>query len=224
MPTDKGAAPLNDAEMSRFLYVLGQMDSDPATCMEYLTKQYDKLISKLDKDDPYYKEDLEDYLRIQDLGSFILSDYNFKFDDESVLRDLADEQKKMFNQRAFTEGLVESDGDPDKFANWVKNFSGFLQVDIDRLLEILSRYTKPTFKELCQAKKIDIDGIIPEEETEASKEPAKEEEPKEKQEEEEEIEDDDDFFTNSGATGTAGIKSEMPNQTIANIIAGINAF
>ena len=222
LPTDKGAAPLNDAEMSRFLYILDHLDSDPATCLEYLNKQYDKLISKLDKNDPYYKEDLEDYLRIQDLGSFILSDYNFKFDDESVLRDLADEQKKMFNQRAFTEGLVESQGDPDKFADWVKTFSGFLQVDIDLLLEILSRYTKPTLKELCQAKKIDTDGIIPEEEAEtaAPEEPAKEEEPKE----EEEIEDDDDFFANSGVAGTAGIKTETPNQTIANIIAGIDAF
>ena len=128
----------------------------------------------------------------------------------------------MFNQRAFTEGLVESQGDPDKFADWVKTFSGFLQVDIDRLLEILSRYTKPIFKELCQAKKIDTDGIIPEEEAEtaAPEEPAKEDEPKE----EEEIEDDDDFFANSGIAGTAGVKTETPNQTIANIIAGIDAF
>ena len=110
----------------------------------------------------------------------------------------------------------------------MKTFSGFLQVDIDRLLEILSRYTKPTFEELCQAKKIDIDGIAPKEVAEASKEPAKEKEPEEKSEEEpedeEEIEDDDDFFANSGVTGAAGIKTETPNQTIANIIAGIDSF
>lgn len=223
LPTDKGAAPLNDAEMSRFLYILDHMDSDPDTCREYLTKQYDKLIDKLDKNDPDYAEDLEDYLRIQDLGNFILGDYNFEFDNENVLMDLADEQRKMFNQRAFTEGLVESCGDPDEFADWVKNSSGFLQVDIDRLIEILSRYRKPTFEELCRSKNINIEEPAREEpetettEIEVSDEPV-EEEPKD-------IEDDDDFFTNSGVSANgANVKTETPSQTISNIIAGIDSF
>ena len=199
------------------------MDSDPDTCREYLTKQYDKLIDKLDKNDPDYAEDLEDYLRIQDLGNFILGDYNFEFDNENVLMDLADEQRKMFNQRAFTEGLVESCGDPDEFADWVKNSSGFLQVDIDRLIEILSRYRKPTFEELCRSKNINIEEPAREEpetettEIEVSDEPV-EEEPKD-------IEDDDDFFTNSGVSANgANVKTETPSQTISNIIAGIDSF
>lgn len=201
VPTDKGAAPLNDAELSRFKDILDKYDSDSATTIDYLSKQYDKLIRRLDPEDEYYKEDLEDYLRIQDLGIFIASHEDFIYDSREDLEDLATEQKKMFNQRAFTEGLVGSSGDVNVFRAWVMNNAGFLAKTTDMLLGILDEYVKPTLEQLCELKGIDIsNGKMAEKEIEQEVQ-ATVEDPVE------DIEDDEDDFYSGNIAGTVRAKN-----------------
>lgn len=209
VPTDKGAAPLNDAELSRFAYIVDKADSSVDSTIDYLKKLYDKKISKLDSTDSYYLEDLESYLRVQDLGIFIASHRDFSYDTREDLEDLAMDQKKMFNQRSFTEGLVASDGDRDEFLAWVKAEANFLDKDTEMLENILTEYIAPSFEDLCKAKGINPDtgdiadalkakaeAEVPEEETEAEPEDTAD------------LEDDDDFFANSGVNaGTARVKN-----------------
>lgn len=147
--TDRGAAALNDAEKSRFLYKLKHMDSDSATTIEFLNKYTAKKIKNLKPDDEYYREDLESYLRILDLGIYIVSHPKFMYDTESDLEDLADEDATMLNQRTLVEGLAAADGDIDTFKFWLETSSDFLPRDIDMLLSILRTYIVPSFDELC---------------------------------------------------------------------------
>lgn len=154
--TDKGAAPLNDAELSRFLHILTDFNSEISNTIEYIQKQYDAKIAKLDPTDEYYLEDLEDYLRIQDLGIFVLSHQDFGYDEEEDLEDLAGLQRKMLNQRAFTEALAAADGRVEKLRFWVENTSGLLEKDKEKLSNILDDYVIPSFEDLCDAKGINI--------------------------------------------------------------------
>ena len=213
VPTDKGAAPLNDAELSRFKDILDKYDSDSATTIDYLSKQYDKLIRRLDPEDEYYKEDLEDYLRIQDLGIFIASHEDFIYDSREDLEDLATEQKKMFNQRAFTEGLVGSSGDVNVFRAWVMNNAGFLAKTTDMLLGILDEYVKPTLEQLCELKGIDIsNGKMAEREIEQEVQ-ATVEDPVD------DIEDDEDDFYSGNIAGTVRAKNPYEvEQAALNIV------
>ena len=205
VPTDKGAAALNDAELSRFKDILDKYDSDSATTIDYLTKQYDKLIKRLDKNNEYYREDLEDYLRIQDLGVFIASHQNFTYDTRDDLEDLAALQKKMFNQRSFTEGLTGCNGDVDALKNWIRNSAGFLEKTTDMLLDILDDYIAPTFEQLCEAKGINVEsGEI---EKGSDDEYVDSDTGEVTSSEEEGIEDDEDDFFSNGAAGTVRAKN-----------------
>lgn len=204
VPTDKGAAKLNDAEISRFAYVLSNADSSVNAVVDYLKKMYDKKISKLDPKDPYYLEDLEGFLRTQDLGIFIVSHRDFAFNTYDDLEDLDLYQRKMLNQRALTEGLTVADGDVDEFKDWLKNQSHFLDKDIEMILNILTEYVSPTLEQLCSAKGIDLSSGEIQVPTDSSTESdtVPEEQPVEDQE------DDDDFFANSGINaGTSRVKN-----------------
>jgi hypothetical protein len=213
VPTDKGAADLNDAEKSRFWWTLDDMDSDAATTIEYLTKYYNKLINSLDPADEDYRENLEDYLRIQDLGIFIVSHPKFGYDTKDDLEELAETKRVLLCQRALTTGLHNADGDVDEFKFWVEKGSKFLPRKIDDLLAILKSYIKPTFEKLCADRGIDpaaakvatpstgAETSVEEPETASS------------------LEDDDDFFTSSKGAGTVRVKNPYEVEVaIANAI------
>lgn len=222
IPTDKGAAPLNDAELSRFLYHL-RADSDKESAKDYITKHFDKAIAGLDPNDEFYLEDLEAYLRIQDLGIFILEHEGFDFDTAEDLEDLASEQKKMHNQRAFAEVLVASEGDVDEFGNLIKDTANFLDKVTQKYMEILSDYRTPTLEELLNAKGITVDDtlLVTDEEPEDAAPEAEETPVAETDDEAElELEDDDDFFTGAGQTAGAVLTptevSDIINKALAN--------
>jgi hypothetical protein len=147
--TDRGAAALIDAEKTRYAFKLKNMDSDPATTIEFLTKFYNKKIKALDSSDEFYREDLEDYLRCLDLGVYIMSHPKFGYDTEDDLEALADLQMTMLNQRSFVEGLNISNGDVKVFDHWLENSSDFLDKDVDMLQAILKTYIVPSFEDLC---------------------------------------------------------------------------
>ena len=157
--TDKGAAPLNDAEKTRFLYKLKHMDSDPASTTEFLTRYYGKQIAKLNKDDEYYAEDLEDYLRTLDLGLFIVSHPLFAYDTEDDLKTLFYEHYTMLNQRTLTEALNACDGDVEVLKHWIEYSSDFLPKNIEMFENILRTYVAPSLEELCKTHAIKADDI-----------------------------------------------------------------
>lgn len=162
--TDRGAAELNDAEKSRFLFYYTKMDSDPETTEAYLNKQYDKSIQhELARENPDYDE-IETDLRIKDLGTFIVKDPAFKYDGEDKLATLARTNRKMLNQRSLTAGLAATMGDKDLFKNWLMNGANFLTNEdegilpgdsdastTEMLLAILADYAVPTREELFKA-------------------------------------------------------------------------
>lgn len=198
--TDKGASPLNDAEQSRFWWIMDDMDSDPVTTIEFLTKYYNKLISKLDPASPDYREDLEEYMRIQDLGIFVVSHFKFSYDTRDDLDDLNIAVKgatkaTLLCQRSLTNGLHNAEGDVKQFRYWVDKGSKFLPRDREMLLAILKDYVVPSFEELCAKHSIDA--------TKAStvvgtgSEDAYDDG----------IEDDDDFFVDHGLKGKVRAKS-----------------
>jgi hypothetical protein len=157
--TDKGAAPLNDAEKSRFWWIMDDMDSDPATTLEYLTKFYNKEINKLKPDSEYYRDDLEEFLRIQDLGLFIVSHPKFNYDTRDDLEVLAAEDYTLLCQRALTNGLHNSEGDVKQFARWVEKGSKFMPRDVEMLLSIAREYIVPSFETLCKGRGLDATSI-----------------------------------------------------------------
>jgi hypothetical protein len=197
VPTDKGAAPLNDAEKSRFWWIMDDMDSDPATTMEFLTKYYNKEISKLNPESEYYRDDLEEFLRIQDLGLFIVSHPKFDYDTRADLEVLAAEDCTLLCQRALTNGLHNSEGDVRQFVRWVEKGSKFLPRDIDMLTAIAREYIVPSFEALCKGRDLDaatIAGSSATPETDTFDDFAGEE-------------DDDDFFTSSELKGKVRAKN-----------------
>jgi hypothetical protein len=207
VPTDKGAAALIDAEKTRYPFKLKNMDSDPATTIEFLTKYYNKEIKKLDSSSEYYKEDLEDFLRCLDLGIYIMSHPKFSYNTVDDLEPLADEQKTMLNQRSFVEGLNISNGNVDDLKQWIEVSSDFLEKDIDMLMAILRTYVKPSFEDLCASfdiKASDIaKGTV---EAEVSDSITSD------------IEDDEDFPGLSGKAGTTRVKNPAEVEIAINDI------
>ena len=137
------------------------------------------------------------FLRIQDLGIFIVSHPKFSYDTRDDLEDLNRLGATLLCQRALTNGLHNSEGDVKQFGFWVEKGSKFLKRDIEMLLGIIREYISPSFEDLCLGHDIDPDkGFIspelaPEESTAA--EPG--------------IEDDDDFFVASDLKGTVRVKN-----------------
>lgn len=206
VPTDRGASKLIDAEKSRFIYKLKNMDSDAGTTIEYLTKYYNKKINNLDTSDPVnYKRRLEKYLRIQDLGIFIMSHPKFNYDTRDDLEDLEEEDATLLCQRSFTEGLHAARGNVKVFTHWIKNSSDFLSRDIDMFLAILREYISPTFEELCRSRGIDpTAGIVKKTEPAVS---APVTAAPDSVEDDLGVEDDDDFFVSSGMVGKIRAKN-----------------
>lgn len=209
VPTDRGASKLIDAEKSRFIYKLKNMDSDPATTIEYLTKYYNKKIDQLDTSDvENYKRRLEKYLRIQDLGIFIMSHPKFNYDTRDDLEDLAgdggDDDYTLLCQRSFTEGLHAARGRVKVFKHWIENSSDFLPRDVEMFLTILREYVEPTFEMLCRGRGIDPAAIT-------EKKPVLKTEPTavaaEAEAEDAGLEDDDDFFVSSSLAGKVRAKN-----------------
>ena len=160
-------------------------------------------------------------MRIQDLGIFIVSHRDFAFDTRDDLEDLAMYQKKMLNQRAFTEGLVASDGDATEFLTWVETEANFLEKDVEMLRAILTEYVTPSFEDLCKAKGIDpTTGDVASALAAKAEETAETEVSNNSETEDEaaDLEDDDDFFSNAGINaGTARVKN--PQEVIDAIKA-----
>ena len=164
---DRGAAPLNDAERSRFLFNIRHADSDVDTTKEYLTKYWlNYIIKKELKSDNPNKTLLERACRIYDLGMFILNyndisdpDLIFNYDTEDDLAILYKEQATMLNQRAFTNGLDSSGGKRDRFITWVERWSNFLDRDKQMLTTIADKYTEPSLDELFKKYSVDT-GIL----------------------------------------------------------------
>lgn len=178
---DEGAAKMNDAEKSRFLYTVADLDSDSETTVSYLKKQYGRLAKRLanmkdieaedvwadkmnelpeveDMPDPDKLDGLkriETLLRIQDLGVFLVDDIDFEYDNKDKLPELYRRDKKMLNQRAITSGLAASCGDVETFKNWVEHASNFLDSDIEMILKILAKYKAPTREKLFKDAGID---------------------------------------------------------------------
>jgi len=211
--TDKTAELLSDAEKSRF-GIKATFDSNTETALDYFTKHWDKLVNKLDPTDPYYKEDLAEYLKTQDLGMYIVSHPDFHFDGRDVLDELSDNDKTMLNMRSLTDGLNVSGGDVKEFRTWLLENSEYLDQDIKMISRILDSYQQPRLEDLMAAKNAAAPQETPiEEPTEEQQEETAAE-----AEAEEEIEDDDDFFAKA-ATG----KSAMtPGEVEAAMIAAMS--
>lgn len=153
--TDPGAAKLNDAEKSRFLYHLKHQDSDPVTTREYLEKYYGKKVrDELAKETPDYDK-LETFLRTLDLGTFIVNDDAFEYDSEDDLYQLEAEDAKMLNQRSLTAGLELTKGDVNKFKDWLDFGANFLESDKDLLIAIVDTYQPKTRQQLFAALNLD---------------------------------------------------------------------
>lgn len=204
VPTDKGASSLIDAEKSRFIYKLKNMDSDPATTIEYLTKYYNKKISGLDSSDvEHYRRRLEKYLRIQDLGIFIVSHPKFAYDSREDLEDLDEQDASLLCQRAFTEVLKNSKGDAKMFKSLVR-YVDFLPRNVEMFEAILREYITPSFEDLCVGHGIDLEsGTIAKpaaaEVPAATATAAEDDGPG--------FEDDDDFFVSSSMAGKVRAKN-----------------
>ena len=201
VPTDKGAVELNDAEKSRFWWTMDDMDSDPVTTIEYLTKYYNKEINKLDPESETYRERLERFLRILDLGSFIVSHPKFSYDTRDDLEDLAYTQANLLCQRSLTQGLNNSEGDAKMFKFWVEKGAKFLEKNTEMFRDILREYVVPSFEELCASHDITVKAAATKDETKKTMADEFEDS------EELGLEDDDDFFVSGGFAGKIRAKN-----------------
>ena len=169
---DTGVSDLLQAELARFKDKIIEKGSDPVVTYEYLEEKYNKEIDKLlnpdrtlkNPSDPYVLEDLEDYLRIQHLGQYIVSDPTFEVQGYNTIEDLEDIQnsgiairKTLLNQRSLVDGLAASFGKVDDFKDWVEHYADFMPDKTELLLTIAETYIEPSFEDLCKAKNIVLD-------------------------------------------------------------------
>ncbi len=195
IPTDPGAAQLIQAERTRFSRQLvgkNAFDSRVDVALDYFHKHFSKVIVELakktaDKTDPIYLEDLEDYLREENLGVFIVSQPDFYFDaagsswelDAKLnrLSELEDSKAALLNLRLLTDGLYASHGNVKAMIDWVQEDSNLFSRESVKdqygitvegsdanntekmLLTILRRYTTPTFEELVTDKQAELDSL-----------------------------------------------------------------
>lgn len=160
--TDRGAAPLNDAERSRFIFNINDFDSDLTTWTNYMdTTLANDLVKKFGKNlstaietglglkkrakgaaniTPEQEDDLLTAVKIYDLAHAIAENPNFVLDTKNDLDDIYDEQKQLLNNRLLTDAIYNAEGDVDKLRNWAKNYSNMLDRDIQMLLDVLKNY------------------------------------------------------------------------------------
>lgn len=141
VPTDQGAAPLNDAEMSRYPYNI-QFDSNILTALEYFRKHYAVYIALIDTTDSNAKDIYNEYIRELALALAILGNQKFEFNTVDDLDDLATQSRVMLNQRTLTNGINISRGSCEKFLNWVDRRSKMLDRDVAMFHEILDDYNE----------------------------------------------------------------------------------
>lgn len=212
LKSDPGAAKLFQAEKTRYLFKNKNAHSDSRTTDDFLLKYYDKLIKKLNPKHPSFRENLEDFLRIQHLGRFIVNHRDFKYDGEgarsndelqSMLQDLEAQDADMLNQRMLFELLKASNGTKQGFLMMLDS-SDFLEENMEMLRTIIDDYYEPTLEDLCAAKGIDLNALGVSVNV-ATEEPEVEEEGTATDEDEinfdEYGEDDEDLFANNGSAG-----------------------
>ena len=157
-------------------------------------------------------QDLEEYLRCQDLGIYLVSSADFNYDSVDDIKDLSDLNKTMLNQREITDGLNISAGDKTAFIEWVKENSDFLQKNIDMILKILSYYNPPTLEELIKRKerqlKTNIETSAPST-VDTNVETNTDVPSDDTFSDDEDIEDDDDFFGTAASGKTAITPGEV---------------
>lgn len=152
---DKNAELLNDAEKSRFI-LKTKFDSNVETTMDYFVKHWNKAIKNLNKNGPDYLDYLEEYLRCQHLGLFIVQNSKFAYDTKEDLDTLYETGCTMFNQRELTDLLNACEGNAEDMKELLVENSEFLQRDIDMLIAILSKYQPPTLEQLIKLKNRDL--------------------------------------------------------------------
>lgn len=129
--TDRGAAPLNDAERSRFIFNINDFDSDIDTWLNYMdTSLANDLVNKFGKHlsaaveaglglkkntktsnhksvqlTPEQEADLLTDVKIYDIAHAIANDPTFAMDTKADLDDIYDEQKQLLNNRLLTDAL-----------------------------------------------------------------------------------------------------------------------
>ena len=84
LKSDPGAAKLFQAEKTRYLFKNKNAHSDSRTTDDFLLKYYDKLIKRLNPKHPDFRKNLETFLRVQNLGRFIVGHRDFKYDGENA--------------------------------------------------------------------------------------------------------------------------------------------
>jgi MoxR-like ATPase len=105
---DPGAAEINDAEKSRFVYRLENQNSDKNTAQQYINNFSNLQIKReLAKKEPDYKF-IEKALRLRHLGLFIVKDPSFHFDGEFLPEELETlKANVLLNNRNATPRQIE---------------------------------------------------------------------------------------------------------------------
>lgn len=159
--TDPGAAPLNDAERSRFIYTLPDFDSDNETALNFNKvstanklrklgikipdselanmhiKKRQKPTAVLSAEDER-NADIDETLKIDDITDYILA--YLEFDTKDDLQELNLTQKNLLNQRLLTDAVANAHGDKEALLTWVENYSNMLDKDKEQFRNILSTY------------------------------------------------------------------------------------
>lgn len=159
--TDPGAAPLNDAERSRFIYTIADFDSDNETALDYINtvtanklrklgiklpdseissmhlKKRQKPAATLSAEDER-NADIDEILKIDDITKYILA--QLEFDTKDDLQELNMSQKNLLNQRLLTDAIANAHGDKEALLTWVENYSNMLDKDKEQFRNILSTY------------------------------------------------------------------------------------
>lgn len=159
--TDPGAAPLNDAERSRFIYTIADFDSDNETALDYINtvtanklrrlgiklpdseissmhlKRRQKPAATLSAEDER-NADIDEILKIDDITKYILA--QLEFDTKDDLQELNMAQKNLLNQRLLTDAIANAHGDKEALLTWVENYSNMLDKDKEQFRNILSTY------------------------------------------------------------------------------------
>ena len=159
--TDPGAAPLNDAERSRFIYTIADFDSDNETALDYINtvtanklrklgiklpdseissmhlKKRQKPAATLSAEDER-NADIDEILKIDDITKYILA--QLEFDTKDDLQELNMAQKNLLNQRLLTDAIANAHGDKEALLTWVENYSNMLDKDKEQFKNILSTY------------------------------------------------------------------------------------
>lgn len=173
VPQDKGAAKLNDAEMSRFLRRV-VFDSSPKAAASYFKWYFDKelkAITDANQDtseaDPAYAWVYATTFLQKHIAIYLTTSPDFRFDTKDDLQDLYNGDKTMFNQRLLTQliaslvyhpeatmaqQILDYIGKiaplnlvdlPDQAEDDLRDWSNILDKDKDMLEKLLKDYKQP---------------------------------------------------------------------------------